>query len=265
MIIDGRAIATRILGEVALRTEALPQPPTLLAIAVAPDAATRSYLSIKTKQAERAGIRMRVDELPEATTDSLLSVIASAPEDAIIVQLPLPAHVDTDAVLAAIPPTKDADVLSPATRSLGELLPPVVAAVAEAFSAGGVGVAGKHATVVGQGRLVGEPVSTWLRAQGAVVTAVTKEDGDITAALADADIIVTGAGVPGLITPDRIRPGVAVIDAGTSEQGGAIVGDADPRVAETASVFTPVPGGIGPIAVACLLRNIVTLAERQEA
>lgn len=265
MIIDGRSIAGRMLDDVARRAQALQEQPSLLAITVAPDAATRSYLSIKTKQATRAGVSMSVREFEQASTEELVGIVTSAEEDAIIVQLPLPEGIDTDAVLAAIPVAKDADVLSPATREAGVLVSPVADAVREALLEGGINPTGKHATVVGHGHLVGEPVAEWLRSAGAIVAVVTKEEGDLEDALRNADIVVSGAGVPGLITPDRIQQGAVVIDAGTSEQGGEVVGDADQRVAEVASVFTPVPGGIGPIAVACLLRNVVTLAERRAA
>lgn len=262
MIIDGRALAEDMLAQLRARTETFAVAPTLRALTYQPDAATRSYLAIKERQAAAAGIHMEVTEVGEADTDSLCALVASFGEDAVIVQLPLPSGIDTDAVLAAVPEEKDADVLSPAARSRGELMPPVVAAVAQVLAAGGVTITGARATVVGRGRLVGEPVAAWLESQGAQVTTVSKEDGSLADALGNADIIVTGAGVPGLITRTNIRPGAVVIDAGTSEQGGAIVGDADPAVADVASVFTPVPGGIGPIAVACLLRNVVTLHER---
>lgn len=262
MLLDGKVIAARILEDVASRAAVLSEPPSVLALTVLPDAATRSYLSVKTRQAERAGIHMTVREIPHATTDSLIAELENAGEDALIVQLPLPSAIDTDAVLAAIPEAKDADVLSPAARKTGTLLPPVAAAVKEFLNTTNTDPQGLRATVVGHGRLVGEPVAAYLQEAGAQVTVVTKEEGDLAAALKDADIIVSGAGVPGLITSDMIRPDAIVIDAGTSEQGGAVVGDADPRVADTATL-TPVPGGVGPVAVACLLRNAVMLAERR--
>jgi methylenetetrahydrofolate dehydrogenase (NADP+)/methenyltetrahydrofolate cyclohydrolase len=136
-----------------------------------------------------------------------------------------------------------------------------VAAVKEVLERSNVMPAGKTAVVVGKGWLVGEPVATWLSAQGAQVTSITREAGDLSSLLG-ADIIVSGAGSPGLIRPEHLSPGVTLIDAGTAESGGAIVGDADPACATVASVFTPVPGGVGPMAVACLFRNAAILAKR---
>lgn len=263
MILDGRAIAARILGETAARAARLAAPPTFLGIAVTPTPAIESYLRMKARAAERAGVRMEIRALPDATDASLAAAIRDAQADAVIVQLPLPPRLDRDAALAAIPVERDADALSPAARAAALVPHPVAAAMAEALAAAGVDPAGKRAAVVGHGWLVGQPVAAWLAAAGAAVTVVTEESGDLAAALADADIVATGAGAPGLIRPELVRPGAAVLDAGTGELGGQVAGDADPAVAEVAGLFTPVPGGIGPVAVACLMRNVVALAERR--
>ena len=138
------------------------------------------------------------------------------------------------------------------------IVPPVAAAVARILVYEGMEIRGKKAAVVGQGKLVGKPVAALLSILGADVTTITKESGDLSV-LKDADIVVTGAGVPGLIRPEHLKEDVALIDAGTSESDGAIVGDADPACVEVASVFTPVPGGVGPVAVACLFRNVAEL------
>ena len=143
-------------------------------------------------------------------------------------------------------------------------MPPVAAAVALILATHDVRVDGAYAVVVGQGRLVGEPVTAWLRQRGASVTVLTRESSD-RSALANADLIVTGAGVAGLIRPEDITQGCVLIDAGTSESDGSIVGDADPACALKASVFTPVPGGVGPVAVACLFRNAAFLARNGES
>lgn len=265
MIVDGRAIASSILADVRSR---VPRAAIVRAVVVAPSPATDSYLSIKAARAEEAGMRLEVARLPDhATQEEVMEAVARPGADAVIVQLPLPEHLDTRAILDSIPPELDADVLS--THAYlrftddedGALLPPVVAAVAEILARAQVSAAGKGATVIGQGRLVGMPAAAWLVNQGAEVAVVTKEDGDLSR-LKDADIIIAGAGSPALIQPEHIGEGVVLIDAGTSESGGAIVGDADPRCAEKASVFTPVPGGVGPVAVACLFRNAMLLMER---
>ncbi len=266
MIIDGRAISREILE--AVRNELQENGDTaivLRAIAVAPDAATQSYVRIKRKAAEAAGMALEVVELPEtATADECVAAIEAPGADAVIVQLPLPPHVDEARVLAAIPPELDADALSPAARAQGgsALVPPVAGAVEEILVRGGVEVPGARAVVIGKGKLVGAPVAERLTALGARVSSFDEHDFD-PSVLADAQIIVSGAGVPGLIQPDMLRSGVALVDAGTSEQGGALAGDADPACAEVAGLYTPVPGGVGPVTVACLLRNVAELRKRR--
>lgn len=262
MIIDGRAIAEEVLTRVRAEAKTLPTSPRLTAFVVAPTPATRSYLSIKRAQASKAGVVMDVRELPETIkTDELISVMRNTPTDAIIVQLPLPSHIDTTNVLEAISVSRDADVLSPRTRSDGALVHPIAASVAEVLRVAGVEVQGRRAVVVGQGWLVGLPSADWLTKQGAEVTRVTKESGDLQTALKTADIVVTGVGSPNLITADMVPDGVVIIDAGTSELGGSISGDVEKGVAEKALVFTPVPGGLGPIAVSFLMHNVVALAK----
>ncbi len=268
MIIDGRSLAKEVLARTALRAAALGKAPLVSAIVVAESAATRSYLAIKAARAADAGCVLDVVKFSEdVSTNELRSAVSSCTADALIVQLPLPEEVDTKQVCDAIPLSKDADVLSSAARALFEhtenaLLPPVVGAVRKILEFGNVDVAGKKAVVIGAGFLVGAPVATWLTRQGAEVTVVTLESGSLRETLSIADIVVSGAGSPHLITPDMLKEGAVLIDAGTSESGGAIVGDADPTCADVCSLFTPVPGGVGPLAVACLFENVINLAQR---
>lgn len=258
-MIDGRALASEVLARAKARAATLPHRPNVL-VYVAPEetAATRSYLKIKARSADAAGCDF----------EETRSLTPSSRADAVIVQLPLPPEVNQTDVLNSIPLHQDADVLSSATRGKFEhgdvdaLLPPVVAAVREIFEKHGVEVKGKQAVVVGAGFLVGAPCATWLKHQGAAVVMVTKESGGLVNALREADIIISGAGSPYLITPDMLKQSVVLVDAGTSESNGEIVGDADPACAAVCSLFTPVPGGIGPLAVACLFENAVLLAER---
>ena len=259
MIIDGRALAKEILSRTKIRTEKLGRRPNVL-VYVSPEetSATRSYLKIKAKSAEDAGCDF----------EETRSLAFPARADAIIVQLPLPSDIATEDVLNSIPLQQDADVLSTAARAKFEngdtdaLLPPVVGAVREIVMHGRVDVKGKRAVVIGDGWLVGNPCAVWLKQQGAIVSVMTLESGDLSAARRAADIIVSGAGSPHLIKPGLLKEGVVLIDAGTSESGGVLAGDADPSCAEKCSIFTPVPGGVGPIAVACLFENVVTLAEK---
>ena len=257
MILNGRALAGEILARTRTRAEKLPHRPGVVAYIVQdPTPATVSYLKIKAKSAEAAGCDFAESNDTDFFTDA----------DAAIVQLPTNAEGAT--LLEHIPLDKDADVLSKKARDAfargdeGALLPPVVAAVREIFKTYGVDPAGKQAAVLGDGWLVGNPCAVWLRQAGANVTTLTKESENTAEALRRADIIISGVGVPHLITPLMVKEGVILIDAGTSESNGEVAGDADPACAGKCSVFTPVPGGVGPIAVACLFENAVTLAER---
>lgn len=268
MIVDGRAIASEILKETKERVARLGLVPIVRAITCAPSPATLSYLRIKAVRAAEAGMKLEVVEVPEDTDEAtLIAHVTNPGADAVIVQLPLPSQLNSEAIVNAIPRSKDADVLSKEAYEQfvrGEgffVLPPVVEATREVLERTGTTIQGVRAVVVGQGKLVGLPVAQWLRSQGAIVSIVSRGD-DLTTVLKEADIIVSGAGSPGIITADSIKKGVVLIDAGTSEQGGEMVGDATPECAEGARVFTPVPGGMGPIAVACLFRNVVTLLER---
>lgn len=275
MILDGRKMAGEVLARAKARAEVLGIVPHVVAIVTSETPATKSYLAIKEKRAADAGCVLEVVRLPEDTSTAALRAAvlsASADADAVIVQLPLAEGVDAKAVCDAIPVSKDADVLSSAARTQFEsmdlrcpyLLPPVVGAVREIFEKHSVDVKGKRAVVIGEGWLVGKPCATWLAQQGAEVRVLTIETSaeERTAALRAAEIIVSGAGSPHFIKPEMLKEGVVLIDAGASEMGGEVVGDADPACAEVASLFTPVPGGIGPLAVACLFENVVTLIER---
>lgn len=267
MIVDGRALAGEILKETKERVALLERVPVVRAVTCAPSAATLSYLRIKGLRAEDAGMTLDVVHMPEeASEEELIEAIHAPGADAIIVQLPLPDGIDTSRVVNAISQDKDADVLSDAAYHAfleddDALLPPVVAAVETILEQHYVDVMGARAVVVGQGKLVGLPVAAWLMRNGAQVATLTRESASLEPLL-EAEIVVSGAGAPHLITPEHIKEGVVLIDAGTSESDGQMVGDIDPSCAAKAAVITPVPGGVGPIAVACLFRNVVLLLER---
>ena len=262
MIINGKAIAEEILHELAIERKTFSKPPRLGIVICARDAATESFVRIKTQVGKRLEIDMVPITLPEhvATEAVISSVKQLAREcDGVIVQLPLPAGLDTEKVLAAIPQGRDVDVINPTVPTDKHTVrPPVAGAVAEILKRTGVDARDKHAVVVGEGMLVGAPCAALLRALGAKVIVITKETNSLHE-LARADIIVSGAGVPGLIKPDMIKESVVLIDAGTSEQAGKLAGDADPACADKSSVFTPVPGGVGPVAVATIFKNLFTL------
>jgi methylenetetrahydrofolate dehydrogenase (NADP+) / methenyltetrahydrofolate cyclohydrolase len=266
MVVDGKALAAALLLDTKQRAEALADfgVPTLAIITCDPNFETRKYLALKERKAAAAGVKVVVHELPQnATTVELVAAVEAAVVSAsgVVVQLPLPAHVNREAVLAAVPPSHDPDgfaygKVDTACQS------PVVVAIATILARFNIEVRGKQVVVVGEGRLVGVPAAHYFRQAGAVVAVVTSATADPASVTMAADILVTGAGQPGLITSTMVKDGVVVLDAGTSEDGGVLVGDVLPSVADKALVFTPVPGGIGPLTVAALLSNTVTLAEQ---
>lgn len=260
MIVDGKKISQDIISSLLNERGALPPVLRLGVLMGAEDAASQSFVKIKERVADRLHVVVVREQLDAQTTTALalraIERLAAACAG-IIVQLPLPPQIDTQAVLEALPAGLDVDAL----KADAALAPPVAGAIAEVLARTGVPVAGKRAVVVGAGRLVGLPAAALLRTLGAQAEVVTKDDGAL-AVLADADIVVLGAGVPGLVKPGMLKQGVVLIDAGTSEQGGRVAGDADPACADVAAVFTPVPGGIGPIAVAMIFKNLFALARR---
>jgi methylenetetrahydrofolate dehydrogenase (NADP+) / methenyltetrahydrofolate cyclohydrolase len=260
MIIDGRNIADNMLSVLkeTIQREAI--TPKLFVFVCAPNFETKKYLALKEKRAQEVGIVVQIIELtPESVTEDFIGRIHASAQDSdgIIVQLPLPHTIDRDRVTAAIPQTHDVDALNPQTTSI---LSPVVGAIAEILRTHGVIPRGKRVTIIGKGSLVGLPAQRWFEGMGADVRMVTKDTEDVKEHTKDADIVVCGAGVPGLLKPDMVKDGVVILDAGTSEDGGELRGDADPQCAEKASLFTPVPGGIGPITIAMLLSNVVDCA-----
>ncbi len=262
MLVNGKAIASDILRETGNAVTHLSHSPHAMVITCTPNFETQKYLALKLKRAKEVGISLSVLEFgAEVTTDELVTSISrcTMQTDAIIVQLPLPKHIDTNAVLAAVPASYDADGLHFDGTAM-TVLSPVVGAIAEIAARHDVLFAGQHVVVLGEGRLVGAPAAAYARGQGARVSVLNEHSTNAAALVATADILILGAGAPNLIKPDMVKAGVVIFDAGTSEDGGVLVGDADPACRDRASLLTPVPGGIGPITVAVLLRNIVTLA-----
>jgi len=265
MIVDGRYIAEARVAAMRSFVEKKGLSPLLIALAVAPDAPTRQFLRIKARVAAQTGVRMETTLIEEGSSWQAIEEaydMARGRADGIVLQLPFPASLPPQALLANLPSDLDPDCLGARASELllqneHIILPPVVAAIDLIARTHAVTLKGVRAVVVGQGRLVGAPAALWLERQGAEVVRLTRADS--LDAVKDADILVLGAGAPGIITPDLIKEGVAIFDAGTSEERGKVVGDADPACALKASLMTPVPGGIGPIAVALLFENLLTL------
>ncbi len=245
MIVDGKNIAEEIIAALEEERKNFGHL-SLAVISEGEDAATESFIKIKSRVAARLHI-----EVKRFTPADFVHALAC---DGIIVQLPIP---NSEQWLSMIPAEKDVDAIN---ESQTIVRAPVAEAVSEIFVRNNVAARGKRAVVVGAGKLVGAPVAELLRDVGANVSVVTKNEGSLDD-VKEADIVVLGAGEPGLVQPHMLKEGVVLIDAGTSEAAGKLAGDAVPECAEVASVFTPVPGGIGPIAVAMIFKNLLTLAK----
>ncbi len=263
--VDGKKIAEDIKAEVRSAVTKLARMPRLLVISCAPNLETTTYLELKERIAKSLGVHLEKKIFPETTcTEELLHYIETEAVHftGILVQLPLPAQIDTDQVLQAVPKEKDVDAFLYVHEDT-PVLPPVVAAIAAIAAEYQIVWTGKRVVIFGAGRLVGAPARRYAESQGALVTVCDEYTTGVTELTKTADIIILGAGQAGLLTKDMVRDGVVVFDAGASEDGGVLVGDADPDVASKAAIFTPVPGGIGPITVAVLFRNLLDLERRQ--
>jgi methylenetetrahydrofolate dehydrogenase (NADP+)/methenyltetrahydrofolate cyclohydrolase len=264
MVVDGKYLAEQLLSDIASRVVAIPYTPKLGVVTCVPDSATRQYLELKQRKARSVGIELVVLELhEEATTVDCVAATKRLAETChgVLVQLPLPAHIDRETVLMAIPVDQDPDGFAYGRTSTA-VLPPVAGAIDCIANTYQVDWQHKKVVVVGNGRLVGQPAAHYANDKGAVVLILTEDTADYAAHLKTADIIISGVGKPHFITLDMVQDGVVVFDAGASEDGGQVVGDVHPNVAEKASLFTPVPGGIGPVTVAVLLDNMLSLVAR---
>ena len=268
IVIDGRGLAEKIRLRLKSEISQLSRAPRLGIIEVGSDPTIESFVKIKKKVGESLGVSIHHRKLGgDATTSECIFATRELAQevDGIIVQLPLPPSVDVDAVLAVVPPEKDVDVIGAEgveRYAIGksDFIPPVAGAVAHILVEGGFGGFNKRkrALIIGKGRLVGAPVAQWFRQiSGMIVRQVDKKVASLKEETLRADVIVSGAGVPKLITPDMVHEGVVLIDAGTSEQVGRLVGDIDPACQEKAALFTPVPGGVGPVTVAVLYENLL--------
>ncbi len=230
-----------------------------------------SFIKQKQKFAEIIGLRVHIFSLPnkisQVELESEVRRIGADPSfQGLIIQLPLPSNINIEPVLSSIPLNKDVDLLSSKAferfeQGYSTILPPVVGAVAEILSSQGIPLKGEAVVLVGKGRLVGKPLAIWLEKEGALVRQCEADSPDLKKIIPHADIVISGVGKSGLIKGEMVRHGAVIIDAGTSEAKGEIKGDVDQEsVAQKASLLAPVPGGVGPLTVAMLFKNLVTLA-----
>lgn len=291
-IINGNEIAEAIRAEVAAEaaayTERFGAPPGLATVLVGTDPASEVYVRMKNRDAEQVGFYSRQVTLPEETPeDEVLGVVEGLNADprihGLLVQLPLPKHIDEDRVIRAIDPAKDVDGFHPLNvgrLSIGDrdvLAPCTPAGVVEMLVRSGYEPAGKHVVVVGRSNIVGKPLALLLLRRGrdgdATVTVAHSRTADLGEVTRQADILVAAVGVPELIRAEMVKPGAVVIDVGVNrvddpsrERGYRLVGDvAFDEVAEVAEAITPVPGGVGPMTRTMLLANTLEAAKRQAA
>jgi methylenetetrahydrofolate dehydrogenase (NADP+)/methenyltetrahydrofolate cyclohydrolase len=278
--IDGKAVAASLRAEIAVKVKAFAarakRLPGLTVVLVGEDPASEVYVRNKGIQTREAGMVSNEIKLPGSTSQAeLLSVVATLNADpavdGILVQMPLPKQIDTQAIIAAIDPAKDVDGLHPVNagklnQGIEALTPCTPLGCMILLEKSGVAVAGAHAVVIGRSILVGRPVAALLLAANATVTIAHSRTKDLAAVCKQADIVIAAVGKPELVRGDWIKPGAAVIDVGINRvaaDGGKtkLVGDVHyESAAAVAGVITPVPGGVGPMTIACLLQNTLTAA-----
>jgi methylenetetrahydrofolate dehydrogenase (NADP+)/methenyltetrahydrofolate cyclohydrolase len=268
-LMDGKALAARIREEVAGEVAELGDL-GLATVLVGDDPASHIYINSKHKAATEAGMHPQDIRLPEDTSEGdLLARIAelNADEavDGILVQLPLPAPIDEARVIRSIAPMKDVDGLHP--FNAGELFldrptlaPATPSGVIELLTEYKIPLSGARAVVIGRSSLVGKPVAMMLLRQNATVTMCHSRTADLARHTLDADVLVAAVGLPAVVTADMVKLGAAVVDVGINRTEGGIVGDVEADAAERAAFMTPVPGGVGPMTIAMLLRNTVKAA-----
>ena len=266
-VMDGKALAACVRAEVAVQVEALGAPVGLATVLVGGDPASAIYVRRKHEACQEVGIETFDHHLPAETSEAdLLALVARLNADSrvngILVQLPLPDHIDEGRVLRAVAPLKDVDGFHPQSAGqlyLGEptFVPATPSGVLELLAAYDVPIAGAHAVVVGRSAIVGKPAAHLLLQANATVTICHSRTRDLGAITRQADILVAAVGRPAVITTDMVKPGATVIDVGINRTETGIVGDVDPGVAAVAGLLTPVPGGVGPMTIALLLRNTV--------
>ncbi len=270
---DGKALAARVREEVAVEVAALDRPVGLATVLVGDDPASEVYVRSKRNACEEAGIESIHHELADATVeDDLLALVADLNADervtGILVQLPLPDQIDEERVIRAIAPIKDVDGFHPVNAGLllqgtPTLLPATPAGIMELLATHDVPLQGARAVVVGRSNIVGKPVSLLLLMQHATVTICHSRTRDLAAVCRGADVLVAAVGKPAAVTADMVKPGATVIDVGINRVDGRLVGDVAEDVREVAGLLTPVPGGVGPMTIAELLRNTVKAARYQ--
>jgi methylenetetrahydrofolate dehydrogenase (NADP+) / methenyltetrahydrofolate cyclohydrolase len=268
-LIKGKPIADRIRAQVADDVAAIGHL-GLVTVLVGDDPASDVYIRLKHKAAVAAGIDATDLRLPDETSEAELLAkveeLDADPEvDAILVQLPLPKQIDEARVIRALAPAKDVDGFHPFNAGqlyLGEqtLVPATPLGVMAMLADHGIELSGTRAVVIGRSSIVGKPMAHLLLQANATVTVCHSRTKNLAEQTLAADVLVAAVGVAGMVTPDMVKPGGVVIDVGINRVDAGLVGDVDPGADEIAGFLTPVPGGVGPMTIACLLQNAVRCA-----
>jgi methylenetetrahydrofolate dehydrogenase (NADP+) / methenyltetrahydrofolate cyclohydrolase len=269
-LMDGKALAARIRAEIAAEVAAFPRPIGLATVLVGDDPASDVYIRMKHKATLEVGIEARDLRLPEETSEAeLLDIVAELNADdaidGILVQLPLPGQIDEGRVIRAVDPVKDVDGFHPFNAGLllagtPAHVPGTPLGVLALLDEYGVELEGANAAVIGRSDIVGKPAALLLLHRHATVTICHSRTRDLAAETARADVVVAAVGVPGIVTAAMVKEGATVVDVGINRTEAGLVGDVDPAVAERAGLLTPVPGGVGPMTIAMLLRSTIRAA-----
>jgi methylenetetrahydrofolate dehydrogenase (NADP+) / methenyltetrahydrofolate cyclohydrolase len=264
-LMDGKAVSRKVLEEVSLRIRELGIKPKLALVRVGEDEGSRVYVGLKEKACKQVGIESKNHVLPDSTTEEkllgLVETLNRGPAHGILVQLPLPAHIDPQRVLLSISPEKDVDGLHP--ENVGRLMlgldgpkPCTPAGVIRLLDDYGVTIEGRDAVIVGRNDIVGKPLAQMLTQRNATVTVCHSRTRNLASHTGRAEILVVAVGKPGLVTESMVREGAVVVDVGINRLCGKLTGDVDfEGASKKASLITPVPGGVGPMTVAMLMRN----------
>lgn len=279
-LIDGKSLANEVHEDVAEATEILKQEknivPGLAVILIGDDPASQAYVKMKAKACEKVGFYSITHNMPDTISQNeiiaTIEMMNDNPRiDGILVQLPLPKHIDTDKILEVIDPKKDVDGFHP--YNVGRLVTGLEGFVActplgvmRMFDAYNIALEGKDVCVVGASNIVGKPMASLLLNANATVTITHIYTKDLKSHTFAADIVIIGVGVPGLIKADMVKEGAIVIDIGINRiADGTLVGDVDfPEVSKKCSLITPVPGGVGPMTIAMLLENTLKSAQKRD-
>jgi methylenetetrahydrofolate dehydrogenase (NADP+) / methenyltetrahydrofolate cyclohydrolase len=271
-LMEGKRLAERIRAEVAAKVKELGEV-GLSTILVGDDPASDTYIRLKQNAAKEVGIASRDYRLVEETSEQeLLDLVDQLNRDnsvdGILVQLPLPAHIDETRAIEAVDPAKDVDGFHPINagrlflghEGLVAATPTGIMTLLDEYE---VPLEGARVVVVGRSNIVGKPVSLLLLARNATVTVCHSRTADLADHTREADVLVVAVGHAGLVTPEMVKEGATVVDVGMNRTDEGLRGDVDPAVAERAGLMAPVPGGVGPMTIASLLRNTVTAARRR--